>query len=133
MAAALFGGGLALVGLFLLAWWRLPEHGRLHWDLLEFAAAPQSHTLLLLFVVLMAVVMLLTRAGRAGHWPPALAALFFGLLVPLAYVLILLAHWAQTAAAFTFMVRAGWSDILLFCLPFAVAAEAAAWLWDRLP
>ena len=130
---ALTGGCLALAGLCAIVWWRTADRSRFWPGLAELAAAPQGPHLLLLFVLLMAAVVSLTRFAAAGGLPAPVAAPLAGLAVPLAYVLGLLTAWARSAAALAFVLRLSWIDIGLFCLPFVLAAPLSAWLWDRLP
>ena len=132
-ATALAGGCLVLAGLCAIVWWRAVDRSRFWPDLAEFASAPESRRLLLLFALLMAVVIGLTRFATALGWPAPLGAVLAGLIVPLAYVLGVLGLWARSAAALAFVLRLSWADIVLFCLPFVLAGLLCAWLWDRLP
>lgn len=132
-ATSLAGGCLSFAGLCAIVWSRTADRSRFWSDLAAFALAPASRQLLLLFVILMAAVIGLTRFATALGWPAAVGAPLSGLVVPLAYVLGLLGSWSRGAAALTFLLRLSWTDIGLFCLPFVLAALLCAWLWDRLP
>lgn len=97
---------------------------------MSFAVTPQAAGFFALLLALVAAAIAMTRVAVGARWPAPAAAALAGAMAPLGYVLWLLVHSAANLGQLRTILTQSWAEIVLFCLPFVVAAELAAWLWQ---
>ena len=132
LACTVTGGALALGGVLLAAY--LTEPAPHFWSgFVAFAATRAFRGLVLLFGVIAAVVVLVTRAlVNLCGLPEAVAGFLAGSALALCYTAALTASHLQVWGGWVGVSARLWPGAAWFGLPFALAGALVGWLWERL-
>jgi hypothetical protein len=132
LSCSFTGWLLIMVGFIMSAYWF--EGGATYWEsLLAFLTTPGFYGLVLLFALMAAIMLVVSRiAVNLYGFGDALAGGLSGALMAVVYAAFLIANYQQDWGGLAIALQRAWPAAFAFAAPFALSGAFTTWLWDRL-